>query len=226
MYFDSFLAIFILFSTLLTISFIVRSKIRRNFEVNNNRENSNSLTGEQVAVALLNSNNLYGIKVIKGEDNLPDHFDPKKRAIVLRSETFSGKSISALSIAAHEVSHALQYRDNYILMQIAIFIYPAANFGASMSWLFLLTGIMFQRYQQMFLIGFALLGIAFLYQLINIPIEIDASKRALQQLTKTKLILESESSYVKEVLTAASHSYAAAPSSALVQFFDMIKRRF
>ncbi len=224
-FFDSFLAILILFAIVLAISYIVRKRIKSNFEKNRKRESHYKLTGKQVANIILENNWINDVEVLKSKEDLPDYYDPKNKQINLRESNYDCTSISAISIAAHEVGHALQFKEDHILMRLAIFIFPAANFGATMSWLFLIAGLIFPGFEQMFLIGLFLLGLAFFYQIINIPIEINASRRALNLLIENSLIIEDEKQYVKEVLTAASHTYAAAPASVISEFINSIKRR-
>jgi len=192
------------------------------------------LSGAQAARRILDNAGLVDIPVEEIPGRLTDHFDPKKRALFLSSENFNERSLSAVGVAAHEAGHALQQRAAYAPLNIRMAIVPVTNF-ASMASYFILMGSVVLRsmhviagatFSHLISLGIVLFAIVALFQLITLPVEFDASRRAKEQLVRLGIVGNSESRAVSQVLSAAALTYVAALVTALLQllYWVMVAR--
>ncbi|MEW6281601.1 MAG: zinc metallopeptidase [Candidatus Eremiobacterota bacterium] len=152
---------------------------------------------------------------------LSDHFDPTHNVLALSPEVYSGRSVAAVGVAAHELGHALQKADNYFPMYLRSFLVPAAQVGSNLSWLLFLAGILMGT-PALAHLGILLFSLAVLFTLVTLPVEFDASARALRLLTSEGLVTRSEVSGVRAVLNAAALTYVAAAVMAVLQLVRMI----
>jgi Zn-dependent membrane protease YugP len=183
--------------------------------------NQHRLSGAEVARMILDSNGLHNVPVepIRGE--LTDHYDPRSRTLRLSEPVYSSRSVAALGIAAHETGHALQHAHGYVPLQIRGALVPAASVGSNLGWVMVLAGI---------LIGFtglAWLGVAFfaagtVFAVVTLPVEFNASSRALAQLTAMGVVDRTEYDQNKQVLNAAAWTYIAGFAAAVVQLLYFI----
>lgn len=190
------------------------------------RVNSNTgLTGLQAARMILDRNGLYDVQVEQVAGNLTDHYDPRTRILSLSRNVYGGSSIAALSVAAHEVGHAIQHSDGYFPLMLRNNIAPIANIGSRLVWLFIILGFVISPF---FIdIGIALFLGVVLFQLITLPVEFNASRRALAQLENGILPRENLKP-AKDVLSAAALTYVAATLTAvaeLLRILFMTRRR-
>jgi Zn-dependent membrane protease YugP len=187
-------------------------------------ENQAGLTGAQAAREILDNAGLTDIPVEEIGGRLTDHFDPMKRALFLSAENYEGRSISAVGVAAHEAGHALQQKAGYALFNFRMMLVPATQF-ASYAWSgilllgFILRGAYFSRF-----IGIAIgiFAVITLFQVVTLPVEYDASRRAKEQLLKLGLVRPNESGAVSQVLNAAALTYVAAMLSAILQLLQLL----
>ncbi|MFZ7121151.1 MAG: zinc metallopeptidase [Eubacteriaceae bacterium] len=195
----------------------VKSTYNRYLKVLNNR----GITGAETAKEILNKNGLYdiNIEVVKGK--LSDHYDPRKRVLRLSKDVYYGKSIASIGIAAHEVGHAIQHSKNYTPLTFRNAIAPVVGFASNSAWFLFFIGIMFSFTSLMYL-GIVFFASAVVFNLITLPVEFNASSRAIYQLENSSIVLESETYGVKKVLDAAALTYVAGTIMAFLQLLRMI----
>ena len=180
----------------------------------------NGLTGRQAARRILDQNGLTNVQIEQVRGNLTDHYDPKNNVVRLSEGVYNSHSVAAVGVAAHECGHAVQYATGYVPMKIRGAIVPITNFGSKLAVALVLIGLLFSWYPLAWigLIGYALIA---LFQLITLPVEFNASNRAIAVLSDMSMT-EAEQRGVKKVLSAAAMTYVAALISAVTQLLHMI----
>ncbi len=188
-------------------------------------QNTSGLTGAQVARAILNENGLTDVAIEPVRGMLTDHYDPRTRTVRLSEGNFAQANVAGMAVAAHEVGHAIQHAKAYGPLQIRHAILPVANIGSQFGPMAAIFGLML-GFGGLFQIGIILFSAAVLFQVITLPVEFDASRRALVQLEKLGLATSTDSSGAKSVLTAAAMTYvaAAATSIATLAYFLLARR--
>ena len=178
---------------------------------------ANGMTGADVARAILDRNGLHGVPVESSPGGpLSDHYDPRKRAVFLSEPVGHGSSVASSAIGAHEVGHALQHEAAYAFFRIRSALWPVVAFS-SQAWLFiLLAGVLF-NVLGLIQVAIVLFAAVVLFQLVTLPVEFDASRRAMAQLAGLGLVTEPERAGARKVLTAAAMTYVAAALAALSQ---------
>ncbi len=183
---------------------------------------SNGMTGADAARAILDSAGLRGMPVNEVPGHLTDHYDPTKKALFLSSENYRGYSIAAVGVAAHEAGHALQHRVGYAPLKARMFMVPATQF-ASYAWQgILILGMVMGMMKQMLPIAIGIFTVITIFQVITLPVEFDASRRAKEQLFNLGLIRADERPGVAKVLNAAALTYVAAMVSAVLTLLQLI----
>ena len=183
---------------------------------------TNGMTGAQVARAVLDSNGLQDVPVhVSPGGPLSDHYDPRKRSVHLSHPVHDEVSITATAVAAHEVGHAIQHKEAYSFFRFRSALFPAVAFSSSI-WMWLLLIGLLLNIAGLFLIAIALYAVAVLFQLITLPVEFDASKRAAVQLQNLGLATTQETGGVKKVLNAAALTYVAGALAALTQLLYFV----
>jgi Zn-dependent membrane protease YugP len=178
---------------------------------------ASGMTGAQVARAILDRNGLDGVPVTVAPGGpLSDHYDPRKRSVHLSDPVYGGSAVASIAIAAHEVGHAIQHEKGYSMFKVRSAMYPAVAFASS-AWLFILLIGAFTQALGMVQLALVLFAVVVLFQLVTLPVEFDASKRAMEQLRGTGLVSSSEAAGAKKVLSAAAMTYVAAALAALTQ---------
>ncbi len=180
------------------------------------------LTGAQAAERLIQNGGLYGVRVEGVQGQLTDHYDPRSKVLRLSPGVYNGTSVAALAIAAHELGHAMQDKDEYFPLRLRAAIVPAVNIGSYLGWILLMIGILLQATTLAWLGVFVFSGGA-LFALATLPVELNASARAKQLLTDTGLIAgPDERSGVNNVLNAAALTYVAALITAVLQLLYFV----
>ncbi|WP_163654154.1 zinc metallopeptidase [Listeria sp. PSOL-1] len=189
----------------------------------------NEMTGAEVARMILDRNGLTDVPVRATSGVLSDHYDPRKKAVYLSEDNYKKHSIAGAAVAAHEVGHAIQDKEGYSFMRLRSALVPVTMFSSGASWIFLLIGLI-ATLPNMLLIGIVLMTAGVLFQVITLPVEFDASKRALVQLEEGGLVHSSELPQAKKVLSAAAMTYVAAMAVAILEllrllllFMDMVR---
>ncbi len=188
---------------------------------------ANGLTGRQMAETILRQNGLADVAVEEVQGVLSDHYDPRIRKVRLSSHNYHDRSIAAVAVAAHEVGHALQHANGYAPLAIRSAIAPVAGFGSTLAFPLFFIGLVFGGGSLRFLMDLGILFFAgaVLFQVVTLPVEFDASKRALVQLTSTGAVAPQEVSLAKRVLDAAALTYVAAAAVAALQLLRMVLLR-
>lgn len=183
--------------------------------------NSRGMNGYSVAKEILYKNGLSDVKVVSVNGNLTDHYDPRDKVVRLSTDVYHGTSIASVSVAAHEVGHAIQDRDGYLFMRIRAALVPVVNFSSYAGYLSIMIGLMFGA------LNLVWLGIIFevcilLFQLVTLPVELNASRRALQNIKEYSLLEGKELKQGKTMLRAAAFTYVASVATTLIQILRLI----
>lgn len=177
-------------------------------------------TGEDVAKMILKRNGISDVQVEMGQGFLSDHYDPKAKIVRLSPDNFRTNSIAAVSIAAHEVGHAIQHAENYGAIALRNAILPAAIISGHLAWAVIMIGLF--TFPSIFYLGIAMLGVIALFQTVTLPVEFNASSRALELLSEMNIINSDERSYAKDMLSAAAFTYVAALIATLAQIMRLL----
>lgn len=182
------------------------------------------LTGREAAEQILRSAGIYDVRIEHVSGNLTDHFDPGNRVLRLSDATYQSASVAAVGVAAHECGHAIQHSRGYAPLKIRSAIVPVANFGSAIAWPLILLGLLFNSRSSYLLIQIGILAFSFavLFQLVTLPVEFNASRRAVQVLGESGMLLPDELSMTKKVLRAAALTYVAGAASAILQLLRII----
>ena len=188
---------------------------------------SSGITGAEAAAEILQRAGITDVEIVPHETMLGDHYDPIHKRLVLSKDNFYGTSLAALGVSAHECGHAIQHAQGYAPLQFRTTIFPLANIGTSLSWLFIIAGLLFApgfRVAGVSLldVGILLFLFAVVFQVLTLPVEFDASKRALVQLNQLGLVSPQEQTGAKRVLNAAALTYVAAAASAVLQLVRLL----
>ncbi len=182
---------------------------------------ASGMTGADVARRILQDNGITDVRVEKVAGNLTDHYDPKKQVLRLSEAVYGKSSLSAVSVAAHEVGHAIQHENDYMPLRIRSALAPVAQFGSYGSWILLIVGLIFSI-TPLVQIGIYLFAAVVVFQLVTLPVEFNASSRALAQLESGGYLTGSEIVGGKKVLTAAALTYVAAVIMAIAQLIRLL----
>lgn len=180
------------------------------------------MTGAEAARKILDINGLYSVRVERIAGNLTDHFDPKTNVVRLSDSTFSSTSVGAIGVAAHEVGHAIQHAKSYTPIKVRNAIVPAVNICNMLSMPIILIGVIFSYNQTLVDLGIILFSATVLFQLITLPVEFNASRRAISTLEAQNMLLGDELTGAKKVLKAAALTYVAAAVSAIMSLLRLI----
>ena len=202
-------------------AFIAQSRVTSTFKKYSKFANVRGLTGAEVANRMLMAFGVTDVRIEKTNGNLTDHFDPKAKVIRLSESVYDSRSIAAAGVAAHECGHAMQYLVGYGPIKIRNAIIPVCRIGSSLSMPLILAGFIF-TWQPLVDIGILFFGLATIFQLITLPVEFNASRRALATLTSSGTLTEEENAQAKKVLSAAAMTYVAALAVSLVQLLRLI----
>lgn len=184
----------------------------------------NNMTGMEVAKSILAQNGINNVDVVSTSGKLSDHYDPTQKVVRLSEEIYNGRSVSAFGIAAHEVGHAIQDNQGYLPMKMRAGLFPAVMTGQSLGPILIMVGILLRSFsgspffEQIAILGLILYASVALFQIITLPVELDASRRAVMALADGGYLLEGEEvSGSKKVLTAAAFTYIAAALYSLLE---------
>ena len=205
----------------LIIPMIAQIYVTSNYNKYKRINNDKKMTGFDIARMILDKNGLNNMYVIETKGNLTDHYDPKRKTIKLSSEVFHGSSIAAMSVAAHEVGHALQDKDGYFFMKVRSFIFPIVNLGTKFAYVVLIIGLI-ANMMNLIWTGILLVGLGLLFQLVTLPVEFDASKRALKELETNIVVPSVDIKGTKAMLTAAAMTYVAGVLSSALEILRLI----
>lgn len=203
------------------IPLIAQIGVSSNYQKYKRVKNTKELTGYDVARKILDENGLVDIYIVETRGELTDHYDPTKKVVRLSSDIYHGKTIAAMSVAAHECGHAIQDKEGYTFMRIRSAIFPIVNVATSISYWIILLGFLFELLDLIY-IGIALTCLGLLFQIVTLPVEFDASKRAGVFLKEYNLATEDENKGVKKMLGAAAMTYVAGVLASALQILRLI----
>ncbi len=212
---------FILLIPALLLAFWAQAMVQSNFSKYSKVRSNIGMTGADLARFILDSAGLYDVRIEQTPGSLTDHYDPRSKIVRLSQATFNSSSIAALGVVAHEIGHAIQHKEHYAPLVVRNSIAPVAAFSSNLAWLFFILGLLTE------FLGLARLGILMflavvLFSLITLPVEFDASKRAVKILERNLMMPENELKGVKAVLSAAAMTYVASTLMAIMQLLRMI----
>jgi Zn-dependent membrane protease YugP len=218
-YIDKYYIIFILPAML--IALWAQVNVKSTFNRYSSIRNARSITAAQVARKILDSNGLYNVTVVPTSGNLTDNYNPKNRTVNLSQDVFSSTSVAAIGVAAHECGHAIQHSKAYKPLVLRNSIVPFTQFSSSVSIWLLLAGFLF-NWGTLVLVGIILFSVAVFFQLVTLPVEFNASSRALSILESNDILYGDELKGARKVLKAAALTYVAATIVAFAQLFRLL----
>ncbi|HIW85394.1 MAG TPA: zinc metallopeptidase [Candidatus Eubacterium faecipullorum] len=202
-------------------AFICQIKVNSNYKKYSKIRNARNMTGAQAAYELLQMNGVTDVRIKRIAGNLTDHYNPRTKEICLSEGVFNSNSIAAVGIACHEAGHACQHAKGYFPLKIRNMVIPVTRFGSYLGIPLALIGI-FINWQPLVYVGIILYAAVALFQLITLPVEFNASKRALQTIKANGFLIGTEYTGAKKVLTAAALTYVAALASALATLLRLL----
>lgn len=203
------------------ISVLVSAKMNATFSKYSKVRSYCGMTGAQAAQRILSSAGIYDVRIEHVSGKLTDHYDPSNKVLRLSDAVYGNTSIAAIGVAAHECGHAVQHAKNYVPLSVRSAIVPVANFGSQLSWPLFLAGLIFS-FRPLLMIGILLFCAALLFQIVTLPVEFNASARALRMLDETGIMGRQEIRGTKKVLRAAAMTYVAAVIGSLLQLLRLL----
>ncbi len=211
----------ILIILIILIPLVAQIKITSSYNKYKRERNTCNLTGQEVARKILDENGLDDIHVVEIKGELTDHYDPTRKVVRLSTDIFHGDTIAATAVAAHKCGHAIQDKENYAFLRIRSAIYPVVNVATRVSYYIILLGFLLQALKLVYL-GIGLTCCGLLFQLVTLPVEFDASKRALNKLEEYNLLASNEIDGARNVLTAAALTYVAGVIASILQILRLL----
>lgn len=211
----------IIFLLMLIIPAYASIKVNLSYKKYVKIDNEKKLTGFDVARRILDENNLGEIYVVETKGTMSDHYDPRRKTVRLSTDVYHGTSISSLAIAAHECGHAIQDKEGYTWFKIRSMIFPIINIGQKVAYVVMIIGLFLSYLNYVYAaIGFTFLGL--LFELVTLPVEFDASKRAKSIVLSDGMISDSEKSGVDAVLNSTAFTYVAAVISSMLEMLYLL----
>ena len=206
------------------ICMMASAKMNSTFNKYSRVRNHSGMTGREAAEEILRRAGIYDVRVEHISGNLTDHYDPRSKVLRLSDATYNSTSVAAMGVAAHECGHAVQHETGYVPLKIRGALVPIANFGSTIAWPLIIIGLFFNsRSSALFLnLGILAFSLAVLFQIVTLPVEFNASNRAIRVLGSSGMLYEDEVKATRKVLTAAALTYVAAAASAILQLLRII----
>lgn len=222
-YFDS---TYILVLPAIILAVIAQGKVSSTFNKYSRVPSRIGMTGAEAARRIMELNGIYDVSIERVAGNLTDHYDPSKKVLRLSDNVYSSSSIAAIGVAAHETGHAIQHARGYAPLSLRSIMVPAVNFGSRLFLPLILLGLLFSFSSAMgnslITLGIILFGITVLFTLVTLPVEFNASKRAIACLTESRILYDDEVDGAKKVLSAAAMTYVASAAVAIAQFLRLL----
>jgi len=204
------------------LSLYAQYKVKSTFNRYSDVPSSRGITGAQAARMLLDSAGLMSVGVEVAGSTLSDHYDPRSRVLTLSPPVGQSSSLAALGVAAHEAGHAMQHAEGYLAFRLRSAIVPVANLGSNLGIILFFVGLIFFRSGMLMNIGILLFSAAVLFTVVTLPVEFNASRRAITQLENKSILVGDELAGAKKVLSAAALTYVAAALMAMLQLLRLI----
>ena len=208
------------------LSLWASSRVNSTFKKYSQQHSIRRITGAQAAQRVLSANGVSGVRIERVSGNLTDHYDPKTNVIRLSDSVHDSSSTAAIGVACHEAGHAVQYAQSYAPIKLRAAIIPVTNFGSRLAMPLILIGILLSAFGELstslVYLGIACFGLSLVFQLITLPVEFNASRRAMEAIESGNLLTEEEQRGAKKTLSAAAMTYVAATAVALAQLLRLI----
>jgi Zn-dependent membrane protease YugP len=218
--FYGFANVLVIIGALLCIA--ASAKVKSTFAKYSKIGSMSGITGAQAAEKILHSAGIYDVSIEQVSGNLTDHYDPRNKTLKLSDSVYNQVSVAAIGVAAHECGHAIQHNTGYAPLRIRAAFVPIANFGSGISWPIIILGIILGYSQPLINVGIILFSFAVLFQLITLPVEFDASSRAVKILGETGILYGEEVAHTKKVLGAAALTYVAGAAASILQLLRLL----
>lgn len=205
------------------ISLICNISVKSNFSKYSQISNSRGLTGVQAAMNVLKANSVTGVRFERVGGSMTDHFDPRNNVIRLSETVYGAATVAAVGVACHEAGHACQHAEGYFPNKLRSAIVPVANIGSRLSWIFLIVGMLLPvQFKFVITIGIIMFSASVAFTLVTLPVEFNASSRALKTIQETGMLNPEEYEGAKKVLRAAAMTYVAAAATSIFQLLRLI----
>lgn len=208
----------------LLLALYAQHKVKSTFDTFSRKTAQSGITGAEAARQILHTRGAGSVEIERVSGRLSDHYDPRKKKLRLSEGVYANKSLSALGVAAHEAGHALQHQSGYVPLHLRNFIYPVANFGSTLAFPLFFIGFIFSSNGPSILmdIGIFLFAGAVLFSVLTLPVEFDASRRALKLLKSGNFLDQNELMGARKVLGAAALTYVASTAMAVMQLLRLL----
>lgn len=206
------------------ICMIASARVKSTYNKYSKYRSASGMTGAEAAQRILNTAGIYDVTIQHVSGNLTDHYNPSNKTLNLSDSVYGSTSVAAVGVAAHECGHAIQHQKNYVPLTLRAAIVPVANLGSTLAWPLILIGLLFSRNTGALFIDLGIICFSFavIFQLVTLPVEFNASRRALRILGNQGILSESELPYTRKVLQAAALTYVASAASAILQLLRLI----
>ncbi len=218
-YFDS-TYILVLIGAVLSI--IASARVNATFSKFARVRSMSGMTGAQTAEAILRSKGIHDVRVEHIRGNLTDHYDPTKKVVRLSDSVYGSTSVAAIGVAAHECGHVMQHHEGYAPLNFRTALVPAANIGSKLGIPIILVGLLLGSNSMLVNIGIWVFSLAVLFQIVTLPVEFDASKRALVCIEQYEIVTSDERKKSAKVLKAAAYTYVAAAAASILQLLRLV----
>ena len=203
-------------------SIIASAKVNSTFRKYQRVRSATGFTGAQAAERILNQNGIYDVSIEHVNGNLTDYYDPRNKVLRLSDATYASSSVAAIGVAAHECGHALQHKENYVPLKLRSAIVPAANIGSRLGIPIIFLGVLLGYNYLLVQIGIWVFSLAVLFQIVTLPVEFNASSRAMRMLEQYGILGNEELSKTRKVLSAAAMTYVAAAAASILQLLRLV----
>lgn len=206
------------------LSLLASARVKSTFNKYSQMRNSRGMTGAQAAEQVLHGAGIYDVRIEHVRGNLTDHYDPRSKVLRLSDSVYGQTSVAAVGVAAHECGHAIQHAKGYGPLKFRSVLVPVANFGAKIAWPLILIGLLINSESSWLLLqaGIIAFSLAVLFQIVTLPVEFNASKRAIRVLADRGIMFGEEIVAAKKVLSAAALTYVAGAASSILQLLRLI----
>ena len=206
------------------ICMIASARVKSTYNKYSRYRSASGMTGAEAAQRILNTAGIYDVTIQHVSGNLTDHYNPSNKTLNLSDSVYGSTSVAAVGVAAHECGHAIQHQKNYVPLTLRAAIVPVANLGSTLAWPLILIGLLFSRNTGVLFIDLGIICFSFavIFQLVTLPVEFNASRRALRILGEQRILSESELPYTRKVLQAAALTYVASAASAILQLLRLV----
>ena len=206
------------------ICMVASTRVNSTFNKYSRYQSMSGMTGAQAAQAILQNAGIYDVEVRHVSGNLTDHYNPKTKTVNLSDSVYNSRSVAAVGVAAHECGHVLQHANGYFPITLRSTLVPVANFGSTLAWPLIIIGLLFHNNMSVLLIdlGIVFFSFAVLFHLVTLPVEFNASSRALKQLETQRILQPQELVYTRKVLKSAAFTYVASAASAILQLLRIV----